>query len=64
MNDLLAALCLVLVVEGLLPFAAPRVWKDMIRQIGEADERTIRIVALISIVLGLVLLQFVRAGSG
>lgn len=64
MTDLLAALCLVLVIEGLLPLAFPRAWKSMVRQIAEVDERTIRIVALTSVISGLLLLRWVRSSIG
>ena len=60
MDDLLAALCLVLVIEGLLPFASPKGWKSMVRQIAETDDRTVRILGLVSIIVGLLALQWVR----
>ncbi len=40
MNDLWAALALVLVLEGILPFLAPTQWKQAVRQIAEADDPT------------------------
>ncbi|WP_017160897.1 DUF2065 domain-containing protein, partial [Xanthomonas phaseoli] len=33
MHDLLTALCLIVVIEGLLLFAAPRQWKLMVEQL-------------------------------
>ncbi|HLU13409.1 MAG TPA: DUF2065 family protein [Arenimonas sp.] len=62
MTDLLAALCLVLVLEGLLLFAAPRAWKEAASLLqGLADGRLRRIGAVM-IVLGLACLYLVRAG--
>ena len=61
MNDLLAALCRVQVIEGLMPMAFPDKWKAMLRQIAEVEDRTIRRVAIVSVVLGLLMLQWVRA---
>ncbi len=58
--DLAAALCLVLVLEGLLLFAAPGAWKRMAEQLQQVDERRLRIVGGVLVVIGLVVLQLVR----
>ena len=58
--DLLAALCLVLVLEGLLLFAAPGLWKQAVAQLLERPESSLRIAGVVMIVLGLVALQIVR----
>lgn len=58
--DLLAALCLVLVLEGLLLFAAPGLWKQAVAQLLERPESSLRIAGAVMIVLGLVALQIVR----
>ncbi|MBI3140871.1 MAG: DUF2065 domain-containing protein [Rhodocyclales bacterium] len=57
---LLAALALMLVLEGLLPFLAPKVWRDMFRRITELADGQIRFLGLSSIVAGLVLLAIVK----
>ncbi len=58
--DLLAALCLVLVLEGLLLFVAPGGWKQAMAQMLERPERELRIAGAVMIVLGLMALQWVR----
>lgn len=58
--DLLAALCLVLVLEGLLLFVAPGGWKQAMAQMLEWPERELRIAGAVMIVLGLLALQWVR----
>lgn len=60
MTDLLAALCLVLVLEGLLLFAAPDAWKEAAERLQQLDGRTLRQVGGLMIVSGLIALQFVR----
>lgn len=55
-KPLLLAFALMLLIEGLLPFLAPRVWRDMFRRITEFSEGQIRFLGLSSIVLGLLLL--------
>jgi hypothetical protein len=57
---LAAALCLVLVIEGLVLFASPRLWKRMAAQLQQIDERTLRMIGAGMIVVGLVVLQVVR----
>ena len=60
MHDLLAALCLVLVFEGLLPFVNPKAWRRTIRQLADFDDKTLRVIGVISMIVGLLLLQVVR----
>ncbi|MBK6335717.1 MAG: DUF2065 domain-containing protein [Betaproteobacteria bacterium] len=52
-ESLLAALALVLVVEGLLPLFAPRVWRDSFRRLLDLSDGQLRFVGLVAIVLGL-----------
>lgn len=60
MATLGAALCLVLVIEGLFLFAAPGLWKRVAEQLQQIDERTLRMIGAGMIVVGLVMLQVVR----
>ena len=62
-SDLWAAFALYLVLEGLMPFANPGAMKRALAQLSQLDERTLRIVGLVSMVAGAVLLYFVR-GAG
>lgn len=59
-RDLLAALCLVLVLEGLLLFAAPGAWRRVAEQLRELPERSLRIYGAVMLGFGLLMLQFVR----
>lgn len=60
MSDLWAALCLVLVLEGLVLFVAPAGWQQVARRLQEIEPRQLRIGGAVMVVLGLVSLQFVR----
>ena len=60
MATLAAALCLVLVIEGLFLFASPGLWKRMASQLQQIDERTLRMIGAGMIVVGIVMLQLVR----
>jgi uncharacterized protein len=59
-KDLNAALCLVLVVEGLFLFALPSVWKRMAALLQGIGERELRITGAVMIAIGLLALQLVR----
>ncbi len=54
--SLWAALGLVLVLEGLLPFISPAGWRRLFTQMLQLRDGQIRFVALLSIVAGLCLL--------
>ncbi len=60
-SDLLAALALVLIIEGLLPFAGPQSLKKTFVLVLQMDDRTLRTLGLASIIIGLLLLYFVRS---
>ena len=53
MNSLLAAVGLVLVLEGLLPFLFPRLWRDTFRKLLELSDGQLRFMGLISMLVGL-----------
>lgn len=59
-RDLGAAICLVLVIEGILPFLAPARWRHMAVSLAQVDDRTIRMVGLCSMLIGTVLLYLLR----
>ncbi len=56
MDTLWAALALVLVIEGLLPFMSPAGWRRMFLQILQLSDGQIRFFGLCSVLLGLSLL--------
>lgn len=56
MSNLLLAFALMLVIEGLLPFAAPQVWRETFRRAIALTDGQLRFVGLTSILIGLALL--------
>ena len=60
-ESFLAACALVLVLEGLLPLLAPRVWREAFRRLTELSDGQLRFVGLISIVIGVVVLGVMYA---
>ncbi len=59
-DDLLAALALVLVIEGIIPFISPAAMRRMLETVSQINDRTLRITGLISMASGVVLLYLVR----
>jgi uncharacterized protein YjeT (DUF2065 family) len=59
-QDLLAALALVLVLEGLIPFWSPQLLRRMLATLAEMDDRSIRTAGLVSMIGGVLLLYAVR----
>jgi uncharacterized protein len=55
------ALALMLVLEGVLPFLAPNLWRDTFRRITQMSDGQIRFVGLSSMIVGLLLLLWIRA---
>ncbi|HET9976602.1 MAG TPA: DUF2065 domain-containing protein [Burkholderiaceae bacterium] len=57
---LLGALALMLIIEGLLPFIAPRTWREVFERATRMSDGQIRFVGLMSLAVGLVLLAIWR----
>ena len=55
-ESFLAACALVLVLEGLLPFLAPRTWREAFRRLTELSDGQLRFVGLVSIAIGIIVL--------
>ena len=55
-QELIVAACLVLVLEGILPFIAPAAWREAVRNLSRFSDRQIRVMGLASMLLGVVLL--------
>jgi uncharacterized protein YjeT (DUF2065 family) len=52
----LPALALMLVIEGILPFTSPRLWRETFLRLTEMTDGQIRFAGLMSMLLGLVVL--------
>jgi uncharacterized protein YjeT (DUF2065 family) len=59
-DSLWTALALVLILEGILPFCAPSLWRDTFRKVTELSDGQLRFVGLISITIGIVALMVMR----
>lgn len=59
-HDILVAVALLLVIEGLLPFISPESMRRVVLMVAQMDDRTLRFTGLTSMVLGVMLLYAVN----
>ncbi len=59
-TELIRALGLVMVIEGLMPFAMPSRWRVMLLTIAQFDSRGLRLIGACSIGAGLLVLHLVQ----
>ena len=57
---LLTALALMLIIEGVLPFLAPGLWRETFRRLTEMSDGQVRFIGLTSMIAGLLLLFLSR----
>lgn len=60
-TEILTAVALVLVIEGMLPFIRPGRYKQLVAQIVRLSDNQLRTFGLASMIAGLLLLFFVRS---
>lgn len=59
-HDLAIAFCLMLVIEGILPFIAPDRWRRMLMMLDQIDNTTMRGIGLASMLTGTILLLIIN----
>ncbi|MDG6773122.1 DUF2065 domain-containing protein [Thiomicrorhabdus sp. ZW0627] len=55
-NTLLAAIALVFILEGLLPFVFPEFWRKVMTEAVQLSEKQLRVMGFLSLSIGMVLL--------
>jgi uncharacterized protein YjeT (DUF2065 family) len=51
-ESLVTACALVLVLEGLMPLLAPRVWRETFRRVTELSDGQLRFIGMASVLIG------------
>lgn len=59
-SELLIALSLVMVLEGIVPFLYPQRWRVLVEKLALQSDKAIRVSGLVSMLLGLGLLMILR----
>jgi uncharacterized protein YjeT (DUF2065 family) len=62
-SSLLVAFALMLVLEGILPFLMPGIWRDTFRRLTEMTDGQIRFVGLSSMLVGVLLLYLFQTSA-
>ncbi|WP_297187564.1 DUF2065 domain-containing protein [uncultured Porticoccus sp.] len=58
--DLAKAFCLMLVLEGVMPFLTPGRWRNMAALLAQVDDRSMRMMGLFSMLIGAGTLYFIN----
>jgi len=59
-KEILTALALVFVIEGMLPFISPAKYRQMVAEISQLRDSQIRNIGLVVMIIGLLVLFMVR----
>ena len=59
-HELAVAFCLMLVIEGIIPFVSPGRWRKMLLVLDQVDDNTMRMIGLGSMLTGTVLLLIIN----
>ncbi|MDK2776994.1 MAG: DUF2065 domain-containing protein [Pseudomonadota bacterium] len=59
-RELAIAVCLVFIIEGVMPFLYPARWRRLVARLATVDDRTMRMTGLISMLIGLGLLYIIN----
>lgn len=59
-RELLIAFCLVLVIEGVLPFLYPQRWRRLVAKLAYVPDSSLRVAGFVSMLLGVALLYLVH----
>ncbi len=59
-NILLMAVALMLIIEGILPFLLPGLWRETFRRLTEMSDGQIRFIGVTSMLAGVLLLYLAR----
>lgn len=59
-DELVRAIALVLVIEGMLPFLSPDGWRQAMIQAGRLSDKILRTIGLVSMVVGVLVLYITR----
>lgn len=59
LQELVRAVGLVLVIEGILPFLYPKRWRGLVAMLATVDDKSLRTMGLLSMAIGVGLLYLV-----
>ena len=60
-KEILTAVALLLIIEGMLPFTGPNRYRQVVAQIARLSDNQLRSIGLTAMIVGLLVLFFVRS---
>ncbi len=59
-HQLLIGFCMVLILEGILPFLYPQRWRSLVQQLAQVSNQALRITGLMSMMIGVIVLYMIN----
>lgn len=59
-QELLTALSLFLILEGIIPFISPSKYRNFVERMSQLEDGNLRFIGLVSMLIGLLLLFLIR----
>ena len=59
-EDLIRALALLLVFEGIMPFLTPDGWRQAMQQVSQFSDKTLRTIGFVSMLVGVLVLALMH----
>ena len=59
-DDLIRALALLLVFEGIMPFLTPDGWRQAMQQVSQFSDKTLRAIGFVSMIIGALILYLMH----
>ncbi len=59
-QNLIIAFCLMLIIEGMIPFIAPDLWRSLLLTLKDMDDNQIRMLGLVLMISGTALLLIIN----
>lgn len=60
LHELAIGFCLMLILEGIIPFLYPQRWRSLVQQLSVISDRSLRMMGFTSMMLGLIALYLVN----
>ena len=60
-HPIIAAIALVMIFEGIMPFIAPKAWKDLLLQLAQMEDKHLRIFGAIMMVTGALTFNYIQS---
>ncbi|MGJ8662807.1 MAG: DUF2065 domain-containing protein [Marinicella sp.] len=60
-HPIIAAIALVMIVEGIMPFIAPKAWKELLLQLVQMEDKHLRIFGATLMVVGALTFNYIQS---